>query len=207
MRSIDAAKLAKISALAVASIFAGFAAAAAQPVAPASPVMDRPALTSAMDECETGARQGVLTGRALGACDVALRSSELSDAIRARVLVNRGVIALERNETGPARGDLEQAVALAPELAEAWLSLSAARIKARDFSGAIEAARQSLDLEVSEPALAHLNIAIAEESAGRFDPAYEAYVRAAEMAPDNALIQAQPARFTRHQSAPPAPAG
>ena len=185
---------------AAAALAAGLGGAVMAQTGPA-PVMDRPALISAMDECETGARQGVLTGRALGACDVALRAPELGDSLRARILVNRGVIALARNEAGPARSDLEQAVQLAPDLAEAWLSLSAARIKARDLSGGVQAARRALDLDVSEPALAHFNIAIAEETAGRFDPAYEAYLRAAELAPANRLIQAQPQRFLRHQSA------
>ncbi len=199
-----AVKWLKISALAASAALSG-AAASAQ--TPPSPALERPAIASALEECETGAREGVLTGRALGACDVALRSEDLSDTIRARVLVNRGVIALKRNEAGPARGDLEQAVSLAPDLAEAWLSLSAARIKASDLSGAIEAANRALELNVSAPALAHFNIAIAQETAGRFDPAYEAYVRAAELAPDNALIQAQPARFLRHQAPTAQPAG
>jgi len=198
-------KFFKISALAAA--MAGFSASAALAQTAPPAALERPAIASALQECETGAREGVLTGRALGACDVALRSDELSDVIRARVLVNRGVIALKRNEAGPARSDLEQAVSLAPDLAEAWLSLSAARIKARDLSGAVDAARRALDLDVSEPALAHFNIAIAEETAGRYDPAYESYLRAAELAPDNALIQAQPARFLRHQAAQPPAAG
>ena len=199
------AKLSKISALAGAAAILLAPSAPAQTAPPAA--LERPALASAMDECETGARQGVLTGRALGACDVALRSDALSESVRARVLVNRGVIALARNEAGPARSDLEQAVSLAPDLAEAWLSLSAARIKACDLSGAVEAANQALELQVEDPAFAHFNIAIAEETAGRYDTAYEAYVRAAELAPDNALIQAQPARFLRHQSGGAQPAG
>lgn len=200
MTRSDMAKFIKISALGLAATLAGGSVSLAQ--TPPSSALERPAIASALEECEAGAREGVLTGRALGACDVALRSSDLSDVIRARVLVNRGVIALKRNEAGPARSDLEQAVALAPDIPEAWLSLSAARIKARDLAGAVEAATRALELNVSEPALAHFNIAIAEETAGRFDPAYEAYVRAAELAPENALIQAQPARFLRHQTAP-----
>ena len=98
----------------------------------------------------------------------------------------------------PARPDLEEAVRIAPELSEGWLSLSAARIKARRLDGAIDAAEQALSLNVVEPALAHFNIAIAHETAGRFDAAYEAYVEAARLAPENATLQAQPARFLRH---------
>jgi tetratricopeptide (TPR) repeat protein len=198
----DAVKLTTTSALA--AVLGVLAAGAAFGQLAPAPAMDRPAVTSALEECETGAWQGVLTGRALGACDVALSAPDLDDAIRARILVNRGVIALKRNETGPARGDLEQAVQLAPDLADAWLTLSAARIKARDLTGAIEAAQRALDLGVSQPALAHFNIAIAEETAGRYDPAYDAYVRAAGLAPDDSVLQAQPARFLRHRS-PPAP--
>lgn len=179
------------------ALIVGFSASAHGQVS--SPI-EQPGLVSALEECETGAREGRLTGRALGACDVALRSGDLSDSVRARLLINRGVIALQRNEADPALSDLEEAVRIAPDLSEGWLSLSAARIKARRLDGAIDAAEQALALDVVNPALAYFNIAIAHETAGRFDAAYDAYLEAASLAPDNATLQAQPPRFLRHQA-------
>lgn len=198
MATMGLGKHLKFSTLGCALALTAAPLAAAQPAAPGP--IERPALTSAMGECETGAREGVLTGRALGACDVALRSGELSDAIRARVLVNRGVIALQRNEAGPALSDLEEAVRLAPDLPRAWLSLSAARIKAGDVSGGLQAAERAVTLEVDQPALAHFNMGVAHETAGRYDAAYQSYMTAAQLAPDDALIRAQPRRFLRHQT-------
>jgi lipoprotein NlpI len=161
--------------------------------------VDRPALVSALEECESGARESALTARALGACDVLMRSPDLDDAMRARVLVNRGLIAHRRGQAGPARDDLEQAVRLAPDLAPAWLNLSAIRIKAGDASGGMEAARRAESLG-ADRAQSLFNQAIALETGGRYDAAYDAYVAAAAAAPGNATMQAQPARFRRHQA-------
>lgn len=160
--------------------------------------MDRPALASAFEDCESGAQNGDLTARALGACDVLMRSPELDDAMRARVLVNRGLIAHQRGDVRPARTDLEEAVRYAPDFAPAWLNLSAVRIKAGDPGGAVEAARRAESLG-ADRALARFNEAIALETLGDYDAAYAAYVAAADAAPENDALQAQPARFRRHQ--------
>lgn len=162
---------------------------------------ERAATASALAECESAAFSGDTSGRAIGACDSALRSGALSETTRARVLANRGAIAVQRGEAGPALSDLEEAVRLDPDMAEAWLSLSAARIGARRYNPAIEAAQTALSLDLRTPALAHYNIAIAHETVGRYDLAYEAYVQAASLAPDDAALQAQPRRFRRHQTA------
>ncbi len=160
----------------------------------------RDMLTASLAECEAAAFTGDTSGRAIGACDSALRSSDLSASTRARVLVNRGAIAVRRGEAGPAMGDLEEAVNLEPELAEAWLTLSGAYIGAGRYAAAIDAARTALAQEVSRPALAHFNIAIAHESAGRLGLAYDAYVTAAELDPDDATLAAQPRRFLQHRA-------
>lgn len=160
----------------------------------------RAMLTSALAECEAAAFSGETSGRAIGACDSALRSGELSASTRARALTNRGVIAVRRGEAGPAVSDLEEAVRLEPELAQAWLTLSGARIGVGRYDAAIEAAQTALSLDVSQPGLAHFNIAIAHETAGRLDLAYDAYVRAAQLDPSNDTLEMQPRRFLRHQA-------
>jgi len=157
-----------------------------------------PAIETARADCESGAREGVLTGRALGACDMLLRSPETGESERARVLVNRAVIFLGRNQPRQAREDLEAAVELAPDLAEAWLSLSAARIRTGSAGQALDAASRARDLG-APPAMTAFNTGIALETLGRFEEAYDAYAEAARLDPDNALFQAQPARFMWHQ--------
>ena len=162
---------------------------------------ERAAFAKALSDCESAAFSGDNSGRAIGACDSVLRSASVSDETRARVLANRGAIAVRRGEAGPAISDLEEALRLAPEMPEAWLSLAGARIEARQYNAAIEAARTALELAIRQPELAHFNIAIAHESAGRLDLAYASYAEAARLAPDNARLQAQPRRFRQHQMA------
>ncbi|MFP4520041.1 MAG: hypothetical protein ACLFQ5_11345 [Oceanicaulis sp.] len=184
--------------LGAALAFAGAAALAfSAPVLGQAP-MERPALASALEDCESGARDGAADGRALGACDLLMRSPEFDDAMRARVLINRGVMALDRGLTRDARADLEQAVQLAPDTPEAWLNLSAARSRAGAHAEAVDAARRARSLGGDE-ALSRFNEAIALEHMGRYDEAYEAYVAAAGAAPGDATLQAQPRRFRRHQ--------
>ncbi|KAA5801613.1 tetratricopeptide repeat protein [Alkalicaulis satelles] len=175
------------------------AAASASALAQAHQASD-PALDSARAECESAAHASAPPARALGACDLVLRAPGQTSSARARALTNRGVIALKRNNVGPAHEDLEQAVQYDPDLASAWLSLSAARIRAGDSTGAIEAAREAGE-RGADRSLVTFNTAIALERAGRYDEAYEAYAEAARLDPDNALLAAQPARFTRHQGA------
>jgi tetratricopeptide (TPR) repeat protein len=157
-----------------------------------------PVLETARAECESAARANTPSPRALGACDLVLRASGITPADRARALTNRGVIALKRNDVAAARADLEDAVRDDAGLASAWLSLSAARIRAGAYDGAITAAREA-EQRGGDPALARFNIAIALERLGRYDDAYDAYVEAARLDPDNRLLAAQPARFVRHR--------
>lgn len=149
-------------------------------------------------ECEAGARESGATGRALGACDLLLRDASVSGETRARVLTNRAVMLLARGQNVQARSDLEEAVELAPELAEAWLNLSAAQITTGSAQQAIETARQAGQLGAS-PALAAFNTAIALETLGRFEDAYAAYNQAAQQDPENMTLAAQPGRFIWHQ--------
>lgn len=149
-------------------------------------------------ECEAGARDVGATGRALGACDLLLRDGSVTGETRARVLTNRAVMLLARGQNVQARSDLEEAIELSPELAEAWLNLSAAQIATGSARAAIDTARQARDLGAS-PALVAFNTGIALETLGQYEDAYAAYSEAARSDPENVTLAAQPARFIWHQ--------
>lgn len=149
-------------------------------------------------ECEAGARDVSATGRALGACDLLLRDGSVTGETRARVLTNRAVMLLARGQNVQARSDLEEAIELTPELAEAWLNLSAAQIATGSARAAIDTARQARDLGAS-PALVAFNTGIALETLGQYEDAYAAYSEAARSDPENVTLAAQPARFIWHQ--------
>lgn len=170
-----------------------------QPVsAPSDPA---PAIADARDECESGARSANGDARALGACDLLLRGGSLDDRARGRVLVNRAVNLIRRNSARAALDDLDTAAGLLPESGAVELNRSAALIAIGNYRDGEAAARRALDLGVERPELAWFNRAIALERQDRFDAAYSAYMEAAGLAPDNALIQAQPARFAQHRPA------
>lgn len=160
-----------------------------------------PAIADAREECESGARAPDGDARALGACDLLLRSGGLGEEARARVLINRAVNLVRRGNARAALTDLDAAGELLPQSGAVELNRAAALILAGDFSRAEDAARRALDLGVDAPELAWLNLAIALERQDRFDAAYQAYLEAAALAPENALLQAQPARFLQHRPA------
>lgn len=190
-----------ISALALGGLIAiimsgaGFGQAVSARSAPA------PALADARGECESGARAPNGDARALGACDLLLRSGELDETARGRVLVNRAVNMIRRGSARDALSDLDAAAELLPDSGALELNRAAALIGVGDYRAAETAAARALELGVDAPELAWLNRAIALERQNRFDAAYEAYREAARRAPDNALLQAQPARFIQHQPA------
>lgn len=158
-----------------------------------------PAVRSAISECETAARSGQDAARALGACDFALRDSSLSEDERARVHLNRAALSTARGDGRSAMTDLNAAQPRLGELPQFHLTLSAAQIRTGDFNAAEASARRALQLGLEPSHLGHFNRAIALERLGRYDDAYMAYQEAARLAPDNALLAAQPRRFARHQ--------
>lgn len=190
-----------ISALALAGLVAVFMSGASYGQAggknagPASP------LGEAREECEAGARAPNGNARALGACDLLLRSGNLDERERGRVLTNRAVNAIRRGDARSALTDLSEAASLLPSSGAVELNRAAALIMTGRHSEAEDAAEQAIALGVGAPELAWLNRAIALERQGRYDAAYAAYREAAALAPDNRLIQAQPARFIQHQPA------
>ena len=159
---------------------------------------------SAQQECQEAAHADAPTASDLGACDYALNAPGLNAEDQAHLLVNRAVIALNRNMVRPALADLEEAVRLHPDFAEAHLNLSAAAIRARQYRPALSAAEHALALNIDQPALAHFNRAIALEGLELWDQAYAAYGDAAALAPENAVFGAQQGRF-RRQNAPALP--
>lgn len=158
-----------------------------------------PALASARAECEAGAREPAGDAGALGACDLLLRDGSLGDRERAQVLINRAVNALRRGNARAALSDLDEAGGLLPQSGAVALNRSAALIGVGRHGEAGDAAEQAIALGTSAPELAWFNRAVAMERQGRYDAAYNAYREAAALAPDNTLLQSQPARFVDHQ--------
>jgi len=160
----------------------------------------------ALEDCLDGARAPRATSYALGACDYAL-SQPASDRLRAGLLANRGVILYKRGDFAGARADLEDALALAPDLAEASLNLSAVLIRLDDPARAAAEAGRALDRGLRDAWRAHFNRAVALETLGRIEAARAAYEEAAALNPDEPLLAAQAERLPptppRERAEPP----
>jgi tetratricopeptide (TPR) repeat protein len=156
----------------------------------------QPAPDGPRTECESGARTERGDARALGACDILLHDTRLSESERGQVLVNRAVNQIRRGNAPAALTDLDQAADLLPQSGAVALNRAAALIELRRYQDAEEAANTALSQTLNEPALAWLNLAIALEGQDRFHEARDAYLEAAELdGGQNALIARQPARF------------
>lgn len=132
---------------------------------------------------------------ALDRCDLALAEDFLTTRDRAATLVNRAIIYLRRGQDDHALADLNAAVQLQPDLAEARIVRGAALIALRRFQDAVDEFTRALDLGVSHPERAYFQRAGAYEELGDARAAYYDYRRAAELAPGWHAPQVELARF------------
>jgi tetratricopeptide (TPR) repeat protein len=147
------------------------------------------------ERCYVSARDGASGLVPLQECTAAL-GGFLSEADRAATLTNRAVLRLQRREGAMALADLDAALALRPERGEAHVNRGAALILLGRFEEALAAIDQGLALNAADPHEAYFNRGIAHEALDNLPAAYRDYARAAALAPDWPLPQAELARFT-----------
>lgn len=147
------------------------------------------------ERCYLSARNGTPGLVPLQECTAAL-GGFLSEADRAATLTNRAVLRLQRREGAEALADLDAALALRPETGEAHVNRGAALILLGRFEEALAAIDQGLALDADDPHEAYFNRGIAHEALDDLPAAYRDYARAAVLAPDWPLPQAELARFT-----------
>lgn len=158
-----------------------------------------PLIEQAREECQSGANGQSQGTRAIGACDYAIRSGDLAEDIQAIMHVNRAIMLVNLGDGNSALNDLQMADDVLAEEPEFQLNLSAAYIQANQYDRALYAARTAIEGGLANPALAIFNQAIALENMEQYREAYQSYLQAAELSPDNARMQAQPMRFRWHQ--------
>ena len=116
-------------------------------------------------------------------CRDALADARLTPRDRAATLVNLGILHRRAGEPEAAIRAYDRALAIAPDMSEAWLNRGAARLAADDAEGAITDFDQALSLEVSRPERAYFNRAMAREALGDAAGAYADYLAAFDAAP------------------------
>jgi tetratricopeptide (TPR) repeat protein len=113
------------------------------------------------------------------------------------LLVNRGVIRLNRGESALALADFDAAIVVLPRHPEAHLNRGAALVQMGRPGPAVAALTEALSMGVSEPYKAYYNRGAAREALGDLRGAYEDYSTALEIRPEWGPAEAEIARFVR----------
>ena len=161
---------------AVVLLLAGASAAAAHEVVLAMNGMTR--------VCSAAAKAGRGDDAALQACERAVVENVPDVRARASNYVNRGVVRTVRGDQAGAEADFNAAMAIKPDLAEAYLNRGALRVRQSRFQEALTLIDRGLGLGPEEPARGYFNRGVARQSLGDFTGAYRDYTRAAELAPN-----------------------
>lgn len=129
-------------------------------------------------------------------CDRALETEQLSQHDLTATLVNRGITALRTKEGARALADFDAALRQDPGFSPALLNRAGANLLLERWLAAKIDADTALGIGLKEDTwAAHFNRAVALEHMGQIADAYNSFQRAATLAPDQAIIQTELARF------------
>lgn len=143
-------------------------------------------------ECSRLATGG--SGGTTEACNKALLSEPLNNLGRAQTLTNRGAIRLAAGDRAAALDDFNSAIALAPELAAAYLNRANVHLIGKNFEKAFADADKAVSLN-GQNARAYFLRGGANEMLGRTTAAYRDYQKAAQLDPSWTAPKTELARF------------
>ena len=136
------------------------------------------------------ARGGVAT------CNLALAQEALTRKDRAATFDNRGVMLDLLGRTDDAESDFHMAIALKPDLGDAYVNLGSMLIKKRQLSDALVNINKGLDLGMNFPHIGYYDRALAEELTGSYLEAYHDYQKVLELEPHYAAAEERLKDFT-----------
>ena len=120
----------------------------------------------------------------LETCDRALETGILKRRDRAGTLVNRAIVETSLSRYQDAFADYHSALAIVPDLPEAYVGRGNIYFLAGKLDRAIEDYSRALELNISRAYIAHLNRGMAYEKLGRYDVAEADYRQALAAQPD-----------------------
>lgn len=156
-------------------------------------------------QCSQAAIAGKSDPGSEALCTKALNFDNLDNEDRAGTFVNRGVMKLRRGQFEASHADFDAAVALMPNLGEAWVNRGAMWVGEKRYQAGLEDLNRGLALGVHEAEKVYYNRALAYEGLDNEKAAYFDYVKATELKPDWVLPRRELLRF--HVSHAPPPAG
>lgn len=134
--------------------------------------------------------------RAIDSCNGALTYEMLTLHDRAGTFINRGILLMARPDYAASKQDFDAAIALMPEIGEAYTNRGAALVGLGRYAEAIVEIDKGLALNSGEPEKAYYNRALADEGLDDLTNAYRDYLRASQLKPDWQPPRDQLARFT-----------
>jgi tetratricopeptide (TPR) repeat protein len=117
-------------------------------------------------------------------CKKALTSGEMSQKDMAATHVNLGILHMRAKDYAGARAAYDKALRISPNLAEAYINLSANLIYMGDFNGALDAVNESINLDTDKMPEALYNRSVAYDNLRRDNEAYADLKRALALRPD-----------------------
>jgi tetratricopeptide (TPR) repeat protein len=139
---------------------------------------------SAAEECYVSAAQHRHDEGSIRECTSALDEKSLTGFDRAGTLVNRGILYMLSGNGAYAVHDFDDAIAMDPLQAEAWLDKAVALVNAGNSSAALDLADRALQLRTQKPALAYYVRGLAYEQQGQLRSAYASLKTAQRLDPN-----------------------
>jgi len=119
----------------------------------------------------------------IDACNRAFTEQALDRHDEVATHVNRGILYYLAGNMAAASYDYDQALALDPNQAEAWLNKAMVALRTGDRRAAASMFDKALELRTARPALAYYGKAIVNEDAGNLREAYEDLLKARALEP------------------------
>lgn len=138
----------------------------------------------------------------LTTCTRAIEYGNLKRRDRAATYVNRGILQMARENYQKAFDDYHRALALMPELPEAFVCRGNVFYLSGKYKRAIEDYSKALQFNLSKNHIAHLNRGMAYEKLDEYSHAEENYRRALELMPEWSLAQLKLDRLLAKQKQP-----
>lgn len=150
---------------------------------------------NAASQCSLAAANQADLKTGLAACDIALGDPHMIH--RAELMVDRGVIQTRLGDNAAALGDYNGAIALNPELGDAYVSRAGVLVAMKRYDEARADIALGLALNATNLHAAYYSRAVIEEESGDMKAAYRDYNQALAIKPDFAPASRELSRFKR----------
>jgi tetratricopeptide (TPR) repeat protein len=146
--------------------------------------------------CYEAAKFGITPKDGVKVCTTALQNEPLNVRDRAATYTNRGILRLRLQQAEIALADFNKAVSLKPDLGQTYINRSAALVQLKRHQEAVDDASKALELSTDDAHAAYFNRAMAYESMGNLEAAYNDLQAALVAKPDFADAHRELQRYS-----------